>query len=81
MSDQVATLWVKFISVEWYLGNNPPAPLTLTLTLTLVSVPKLAEWGMGSAWSDEDLPSSVTQSHNHSQREHKQDSLRVGSSN
>ena len=46
-----------------------------------LSVPKLAEWGMGSAWSDEDLPSSVPQSHKHSQREHKQDSLRVGSSN
>ena len=45
-----------------------------------LSVPKLAEWGMGCAWSDEDLPSSVPQSHKHSQNEHKQDSLRVGSS-
>ena len=24
MSDQVETLWVNFISVEWWLGNNPP---------------------------------------------------------
>ena len=34
MSDQVETLWVDFISVEWQLGNTP-CPLTLTLTLTL----------------------------------------------
>ena len=26
MSDQVETLWVDFISVEWYLGNTPRRP-------------------------------------------------------
>ena len=26
MSDQVETLWVDFISVEWQLGNTPPPP-------------------------------------------------------
>ena len=31
ISDQVETIWVDFISVEWQLGNNPPPPPTLTL--------------------------------------------------
>ena len=26
MSDQVETLWVDVISVEWQLGNTPPPP-------------------------------------------------------
>ena len=35
MSDQVETLWVNFISVEWWLGHPPLPPPHLTLPLPL----------------------------------------------